>query len=83
MKLAPDLLAYIGEDEFERGYVGIKQAMVPAGFIPIVAVEQDQEKITRPHIIEGLQQQVNVFHKPIRLIRYVAVEEIFVLEPKG
>ena len=40
-----ELLAWIGEDEMDFGKIGIKQAHVPAGCIPIIAVGDDKHKV--------------------------------------
>jgi hypothetical protein len=80
---SPDLLAWIGEDEFGSGKIGIKQAVVPAGYIPLAALQTDQEKITRDLILAALQAQANVFGKTIRLVRYRAIEDVITLTPKG
>jgi hypothetical protein len=42
------LYAWLGEDEHGSGVVGIKQALVPAGYIPLVA--KDEFKIDREYI---------------------------------
>lgn len=36
------LYAWIGEDEFGSGQVGIKQGIVPAGCIPIVSISREK-----------------------------------------
>lgn len=73
------LYAWVGEDEHGSGKVGIKQALVPAGYIPLVAV--DDFKIDRDYIQEALQSQANKYGKTIRLCKFVFVEEIVTLEP--
>jgi hypothetical protein len=79
----PDLLAWIGEDEHGSGRIGIKQARVLAGMIPIVGVADDKTKLTWPAIREQMQRQADAFGKTIRLVRYEAVEEITVVRPRG
>jgi len=75
------LYAWLGEDEHGSGVVGIKQALVPAGFIPLVA--KDDFKIDREYIQQALQRQADTFGKTIRLCKFVFVEEIVTLEPNG
>lgn len=36
------IYAWVGEDEFGSGEIGLKQAIVPAGVIPMVAIKQDK-----------------------------------------
>lgn len=62
------LFAYIGEDEHGGGQIGLKQAQVPAGLIPIVAV--DEAKVNRQHIMAQLQHHANHFGKTIYLCRF-------------
>jgi hypothetical protein len=78
----PDLIAWIGEDEHGSGKIGIKQALVPAGMIPIVSVLDDKRKVTWPAIVNQMQLQADVYGKTIRLVRYEAVEELIVVIPR-
>lgn len=79
----PDLYAYVGEDELGSGRVGLKQADMPAGRIPLVVVADDLYKIVRAHHLPAqLQMQANAYKKPIRLVRYVALETIAVINPR-
>jgi hypothetical protein len=73
------LYAWVGEDEFGSGVVGVKQALFPTGIIPLVAI--DQQKIDKDFIREGLQGQANTYGKTIRLCKFVFVEEVVTLEP--
>lgn len=73
------LYAWLGEDEFGSGKVGLKQALVPAGMIPLVAV--DVSKINRDHIHHALQSQADEYGKTIRLCKFVLTEEIITIEP--
>ena len=74
------LYAWVGEDELGSGEVGLKQAMVPAGCIPLVSV--NDKKIDRNYILAQLQRQANVYGKPIRLCKYVFVEELITIMPE-
>jgi len=77
------LYAYVGRDELGSGEVGLKQGKVPAGYIPLVVIESDREKIERPFLRAQLQAQADRYRQTIRLVRFVAVEEILTIEPKG
>jgi len=70
------LFAWIGEDELGSGEIGIKQAMVPAGCIPLVAI--DKNKMQHSAIKGQLDQQGKTYSKKIRLCRFVfsAVEDV-------
>jgi hypothetical protein len=72
------LYAWVGEDEFGSGEIGLKQGLCPAGIIPLVAV--NQEKMTR--FQSTLQKQVNKYGKTIRLCKFVFSEVIIELEPQ-
>lgn len=75
----PDLYAYVGEDELGSGEVGLKQGDVPAGRIPLVVVEAHRYKLERPSLVNSLRLQADTYGKPIRFVRYAAVEEVFVI----
>lgn len=76
----PDIWAWVGEDEYGTGNVGLKQARGPGGITALAAV--DPQKLDVSPLREGLQEQANLYGKRIRLVRYVAVEEIVSLEPE-
>jgi len=77
----PDLFAYLGVDEVnpEHG-IGLKQARVPAGMIPLVAV--DREKLERV-ADAGIRLQAQRYGNDIYLVRYVAVPSPLVAIPGG
>lgn len=75
------LFAWLGEDEFGSGKVGLKQALVPAGYIPLVAV--DDFKLDRDAIREAMQAQANAYGKTIRFCKFAFVEEIITVEPEA
>lgn len=79
---APDLVAWIGEDELGSGRVGLKIGIVPAGRIPLVAVAADRLKLDRVPVVSQLQHQADRFGKTIRLARYVFAEDLVVLVPR-
>ena len=73
-----ELWAWIGEDEFGSGVVGLKQARTAAGYVALVATERD--KIDRPIIRAQLQHQARTFGKTIRLARFeLAVDGVVTL----
>ena len=74
------LFAWLGEDELGSGEIGLKQALVPAGMIPLVAI--DDFKIGREYIQEALQAQADKYGKSIRLCKFVFQEEILTLNPR-
>jgi hypothetical protein len=67
-----ELFAYLGEDELGSGDVGLKQARVPAGIIPMVAVRRDKME----KYFEQLEDQARLHGKRIYLCRFELVEVI-------
>lgn len=61
-----ELFAWIGEDEYGSGKIGIKSGFCRAGFVPLVAV--DRSKMDDPYFREGLSRQSRAFGKTIRLL---------------
>lgn len=68
------LYAWVGEDEHGSGEIGLKQGLVPAGYIPLVATRQD--KIDRPALELGMNLQAKLYGKRIRLVKFVFSEVI-------
>jgi len=62
------LYAWIGEDEWGNGEIGIKQARVPAGIIPIVSTKLN--KVNQNYIIEAMNIQGKNFDKKIMLCEF-------------
>lgn len=79
---ALQLLAWIGEDEHGSRRIGLKQALVPAGLIPLVVVAEDRRKIDHADLRAQLQRQADHFGKPIRLARFVWLEDLTTLPPR-
>lgn len=77
---AVELFAWVGEDELGGPGIGLKQARVPAGYIPLVAVFK--HKMIGNKIPSQLQTQVDTYGKTIRLCRFVFAEELITLIPK-
>jgi len=69
---AAELYAYLGEDELGSGEIGIKQALVPAGMIPMVAIRRDKME---KHFAQ-LEAQARACGKRIYLCRFELVEII-------
>jgi hypothetical protein len=66
-----ELYAWVGEDELGSGEIGLKQGLVPAGCIPLVAI--DKEKISRGYIVEQLEAQAKHCGKRIFLCKFICV----------
>jgi hypothetical protein len=75
-----DLYAWIGEDEFGSGRVGLKQGDVPAGRIALVAMDYDLAKLER--LAPQLQAQADQFGQTIRLARFAFAEDVVTLTPR-
>jgi hypothetical protein len=76
-----ELFAYIGEDELKPGgEIGLKQAVVPVGIVPLVAVHRD--KIDRRELQAQLQRQADAYGKTIRLVRFVEAETLVTITPR-
>lgn len=75
------LFAYVGEDEFGSGEVGLKQAHTPSGLIPLVATRE--AKMDQTYIKEQLQAQANAYGKTIRLVRFAEAETVLTIEPEA
>ncbi len=73
------LYAWVGEDELGSGEVGLKQGIVPAGCIALVACKLG--KMTSADLVNQLQAQAQKYGKTIRLCRFTYAEELLTLEP--
>jgi hypothetical protein len=67
-----ELFAWIGEDEYGSGEIGIKQGFVPLGLIPLVSV--DQAKAAK--LAEQMEHQAKQYGKTIFLCRFTLAEVI-------
>jgi hypothetical protein len=70
------LYAWVGEDEMGSGRIGIKQALVPAGYIPLVTMDYDRHKIEGPSVRTAMELQAAAYKKRIRLVRFVFAEVV-------
>jgi hypothetical protein len=67
-----ELFAMIGEDEYGSGDVGLKQAIAPAGVIPMVAIRR--EKVEQ--FWSQYEAQAKTYRKRIYLVKFQAVEVV-------
>ena len=68
------LYAWVGEDEFGSGRIGLKQGLVPAGYIPLVTMDYDRHKIDRAPLRAAMETQARKYGKKIRLVKFVFAE---------
>jgi hypothetical protein len=64
------LYAWVGEDELGSEGIGIKQGIVPAGTIPLVAIDKDKIERVWPQ----MERQAADYGKRIHLCRFRFVE---------
>ena len=62
------LYAWVGEDECGSGEIGIKQARVPAGMIPIVSTKLN--KVDQQYIQEAMDVMGKNFDNKIMLCEF-------------
>lgn len=65
-----ELFAWIGEDEFGSGEIGLKQGTVPAGTIPMVTIQREKLEKYWPQA----EAQAAAFGKKISFCRFQLVE---------
>ena len=65
-----ELYAWLGEDELGSGEIGLKQAQVPAGLIPMVAIKREKMEKHWEHA----ERQARLYRKRIYLCRFELVE---------
>lgn len=75
-----EILAWVGVDERGSGRVGIKQGLVPAGMIPLAAMDYDAHKLQRPEMLLQLEAQAATWGKRIRLVRFRFAEVVMETE---
>lgn len=66
------IYAWVGEDEFGSGRVGIKQGLVPAGMIPLAAMSYHLDRLAK--LKPQMEAQAAASGKKIRLVRFVEAE---------
>lgn len=74
------LYAWIGEDELGSGKIGLKQGMVPAGIIPLVAMDYHLDRLAK--LKPQMEAMAAASGKKIRLVKFVATGEV-AAETKG
>lgn len=67
------IYAWVGEDELGSGKVGIKQGRVPAGIIPLVAMDYHLDRLAK--LLPGMEAQAAKSGKRIRLMKFVSTGE--------
>lgn len=70
--LTSQLYAWMGEDELGSGQFGIKQGLVPAGMIPLVATQR--KKVDQRYIEQALALQSQQSDKRIYLVHFAALD---------
>lgn len=67
-----ELVAWVGEDEFGSGQIGLKQAMCPAGIIPMasIAAHEGRLRAVKPQ----METQASLYGKQIFLCRFTFTE---------
>ena len=66
------IYAWVGEDELGSGKVGIKQALTPAGMIPLAAMSYHLDRLAK--LAPAMEAQAAASGKKIRLCKFVAME---------
>jgi hypothetical protein len=69
-----ELFAWMGKDELGSGEIGIKQALCPAGMIPMVSINKD--KMLQGYIKNQMNIQGKHYKKKIKLCRFKFEEVI-------
>lgn len=75
-----ELFAWLGEDELGSGVVGLKQALVPAGYIAMVATKQS--KMDQQQVTSQMELQARSYRKKIYLCRF-SLQEIVATTAEG
>jgi hypothetical protein len=62
------MYAWVGEDELGSGRIGLKQAMVPAGMIPLAAMDYHLDRLDKLKPV--MEAQAAASGKRIYLVRF-------------
>lgn len=73
-----EMYAWIGEDEFGSGIVGLKQGLTPAGMIPLAAMAHHLNRLTKLKPI--MEVQASQYGKKIYLCRFSMIEIVTTTE---
>lgn len=74
------IVAWVGMDELGSGRIGMKQGRVPAGYIPLAAMDFDEHKLKRSDLVLQLEAQAHGSGKRIRLVRFRFAEVVMETE---
>lgn len=66
------IYAWVGEDELGSGRIGLKQGLVPAGMIPLVAMDYHLDRLAK--LKPQMEAQAANSGMKIRLCKFVMVE---------
>jgi hypothetical protein len=82
-----ELFAWIGEDEYGSGEIGLKQARMPAGYIPLVVIKgpgtaEHGAKLFGDELQDALNTQAVHYGKKIYLCRF-RFAEVLCSTPEG
>jgi hypothetical protein len=64
------LYAWIGEDEAGSGRIGLKQGLVPAGLVPLAAMDYHLDRLAK--LLPQMEEQAARSGKKIRLYKFIA-----------
>jgi hypothetical protein len=67
-----ELYAWVGRDEMGSGAIGLKQALVPAGVIPMVSLSREKLEA----YWDQAERMASIYGKRVFLIRFQAVEVV-------
>jgi hypothetical protein len=77
------MLAWIGEDEFGNGEVGIKRAMLDGNVFVLCMLEGQRNSalLKQLSLFDQLQHMADQYRKPVRLVRFREAETLAVIMP--
>ena len=76
------LLAWIGEDEYGSGDVGLKQVMTKNGVTATAGVDKEDSWIISENLKTAMEMQSVMFGKTLYLVRYKLEEIVEVITPE-
>jgi hypothetical protein len=68
------LYAWVGEDENGSGRIGLKQGVVPAGIIPLVAMDFHLDRLAK--LLPQMEAQAAASGMRLRLMKFAATGEV-------
>jgi hypothetical protein len=68
------IYAWVGEDEFGSGEIGLKQGVVPAGVIPLAAMGHHYDRVAK--LLPQMEIQATMHGKKISLCKFVFAEVV-------